>query len=81
MTSEPQHIKENQNGERSDIEHNYRRKHDYKSNRENKKSNNNNKEKQSKQDNLPTDTINKNAYILGENIVKHVERWRNFKKY
>ena len=36
VSSEP-HLKENQNGERSDAEHNDRRKHDYKSNRENKK--------------------------------------------
>ena len=37
MTSEPQHIKENQNSERNDTEHNDRRKHDYKPNRKNKK--------------------------------------------
>ena len=77
VTSEPQHIKENQNSERSDTEHNDRRKHDYKSNRENKKSDDNNKEKKkSKQDNLPTDTNNKNVYILGDSIVKHVEGWK-----
>ena len=77
MTSEPQHIKKNQNGERSDTEHNDRRKHDYKSNRENKKSDDNNKEKKkSKQDNLPTDTNNENVYILGDSIVKHVEGWK-----
>ena len=45
VTSEPQDIKENQNGERSDTEHNDRRKHDYKSNRENKKNDDKNKEK------------------------------------
>ena len=44
VASEPQHIRENQNDERSDTEHD-RRKHDYKSNRENKKSDDNNKEK------------------------------------
>ena len=32
-TSVAQYIKENQNGERSDTEHNDRRNHDYKSNR------------------------------------------------
>ena len=37
VTSETKHIKENQNGERNDTEYNDRRKHDYKSNRENKK--------------------------------------------
>ena len=74
VKSEPQDIKENQNGERSDTEHNGRRKHDYKSNRENKKNNDNNKEKEkSKQDNLPTDTNKKNVYILGDSIVKYVE--------
>ena len=74
MTKEPQHIRENQNGERKDTEHNNRRKHDYKSNRENEKGDDNNKEKKkSKQDNLPTDTNNKNIYILGDCIVKHVE--------
>ena len=77
MTSEPQHLRENQNGERSNTEHNDRRKHDYKSNRENKKSDDNNKEKKkSKQDNLPTDTNNENVYILGDSIVKHVEGWK-----
>ena len=45
MTKEPQHIRENQNGERRDTEHNNRRKHDYKSNRENEKGDDNNKEK------------------------------------
>ena len=55
VTSKPQHIRENQNGERSNTEHNERRKHVYKSNRENKKSDDKNKEKKkSKQDNLPT---------------------------
>ena len=55
VTSKPQHIRENQNGERSNTEHNKRRKHVYKSNRENKKSDDKNKEKKkSKQDNLPT---------------------------
>ena len=77
VTSEPQHIRENQNGERSDTEHNDRRKHDYKSNRENKKRDDNNKEKKkSNQDNLPTDTNKKNVYILGDSIVKHVEGWK-----
>ena len=52
-----------QNGERSDTEHNDRRKHDYKSNRENKKSDGNNKEKKkSKQDNFPTDINNKKTF-------------------
>ena len=45
VTSEPEHIRENQNSERSDTEHNDRRKHDYKSNRENKKGDDNKKEK------------------------------------
>ena len=44
VTSEPQHIRENQNGEKCDTEHNDRRKHDYISNKENKKSDDNNKE-------------------------------------
>ena len=44
VKSESQHIKGNQNGERSNTEHNDRRKHDYKLNRENKKSDDNNKE-------------------------------------
>ena len=74
VTKEPQHIRENQNGERKDTEHNNRRKHDYKSNRENEKGDDNNKEKKkSKQDNLPTDANNKNIYILGDWTVKHVE--------
>ena len=55
VTSEPQHIRESQNGERSD-KHNGRWKHDYKSNRE---KNNHNKKRKSKQDILPTDTNNK----------------------
>ena len=38
VASEPQHIRENQTGERNDTENNDRRKHDYKWNRENKKS-------------------------------------------
>ena len=60
VISEPQHIKENQNSERSDTEHNDRWKHDYKSNGENKKSDDNSKEKKkSKQDNSPTDTSKK----------------------
>ena len=87
VTSKPQHIRENQNGERSDNEHD-RRKHDRtveikkpnsenKSNSENKKSDDNNKEKKkSKQDSLPTDKNNKNFYILGDSIVKHVEGWK-----
>ena len=45
MTSEPQHVRENQNGETNDTEHNDRRKHDYKPSRENIKSDDNNKEK------------------------------------
>ena len=45
VTSEPQHIRENQNGETSDTEYNDRRKHDYKLNWKNKKSDDNNKEK------------------------------------
>ena len=48
----------------------------YISGRENKKSDDNNKEKKSKQDNLPTYTNNKNVYILGDSIVKHVEGWK-----
>ena len=49
----------------------------YKSNRGNKKSDHNNKEKKKlKQDNLPTDTNNKNVYILGDSIAKHVEEWK-----
>ena len=73
-TSEPQ---QNQNGERSDTEDSDRRKHDYKSNRENKNSDDNNKEKKkSKYDNLTTDTNNKNVYILGDSIVRHVEGWK-----
>ena len=76
-TSDPQHMWENQNGERSDTELNDRRKHDYKSNTENKKSDDNNKEKKkSKRDNSPTDTNNKNIYILGDSVVKHVEGWK-----
>ena len=43
VTSEPQHIRETQNSERSDTEHNDPRKCDYKSNGENKKSDDNNK--------------------------------------
>ena len=55
VKNEPQHIRENQNGETSNTEHYDRRKHDYKPNRENKKSDDNNKEKKkSKQHNLPT---------------------------
>ena len=46
VTSEPEHIRENQYSERSDTEHNDRRKHDYKSNRENKKGDDNKKEKE-----------------------------------
>ena len=77
MTSEPQDIRENQNGERSDTEHNDRWKHDYKSNRKNKKNDDNSKEKKKpKQDNLSTDTNNKNVYILGDSIVKYVEGWK-----
>ena len=45
MTSEPQHIRENQNGETSDTAHSDRRKHDYKPNRENKKSDDNDNKK------------------------------------
>ena len=45
VTSEPQHIRENQYDERSDTEYNDRRTHDYKLNSENKKSDDNNKEK------------------------------------
>ena len=67
MTSEPQHIRENQNGERSDTEHNDLREHDYKSNRENKNAMITTKKKR-------TDTDNKNVYFLG--IVKHVEGWK-----
>ena len=37
VTNEPQHIRENQNGETSDTELYDRRRHDYKPNRENKK--------------------------------------------
>ena len=37
VSSEPEHTRENQNGETSDTEHNDRRKHDYKPNRESKK--------------------------------------------
>ena len=59
-----------QNGDRSDTEHNNRRKHDYKSNRENKKSDDNNKEKKkSKQDNFPIDTNNKNKTFTSWVIV------------
>ena len=77
MTSEPQHIRENQNGETSDTAHSDRRKHDYKPNRENKKSDDNDtQKKKSKQDNLPTGTNNKNVYILGDSRVKHVEGWK-----
>ena len=73
MTSEPQDIRENQNGERSDTEHNDRWKHD----RKNKKNDDNSKEKKKpKQDNLSTDTNNKNVYILGDSIVKYVEGWK-----
>ena len=36
---------------------------------------NNKEKKKSKQDNLPTDTNNKNVYILGDSIAKHVEGW------
>ena len=36
-----------------------------------------NKEKKKfKQNNLLIDTNNKNVYILGDSIVKHVERWK-----
>ena len=74
VTSEPQHIREKQNGQRSNTEHNDRRKHDYKLDNENRKSVDNNKEKKkSKQDNLPTDRNNKNFNILGDSIVKLVE--------
>ena len=42
-----------------------------------KKNDDNSKEKKkSKQDNLPADTNNKNVYILGHSIVKHVEGWK-----
>ena len=57
VTSEPQHIRESQNGERSNAEHNSRWKHDYKSNREKKTIIT--KKKKSKQDILPTDANNK----------------------
>ena len=76
VTNEPQHIRENQNGETSNTEHYDRQEHDYKSSRENKKSDDNKKEKKkSKQDNLPTGT-NNNVYILSDSIVKHVEGWK-----
>ena len=45
----------------------------YISGRENKKSDDNKEKKKSKQDNLPTHTNNKNVYILGDSIVKHVK--------
>ena len=45
VTSEPQHVRENQNGETNDTEHNDRRKNDYKPSRKNIKSDDNNKEK------------------------------------
>ena len=73
VTSEPQHVRENQNGETNDTEHNDRRKHDYKPSRENIKSDYNNKEKKFKEDNLRTSINNKNSYILGDSIVKHVK--------
>ena len=77
MTSEPQHIRENQYGERRDTKHNDGREYDCKSNKEDKKSDDNNKEKKkSKQDNLPTDIKNKNIYIMGDSIVEHVEGWK-----
>ena len=60
VTNEPQHIKENQNGETSDAEQYDRQKHDYKPNIQYKKSDDNNKEKkQSKQENLPKGKNNK----------------------
>ena len=73
MTNEPQHVGENQNSETKDTEQNDRRKHNYKPSRENKKSDNNNKEKKSKEDNLRTGTNNKNNYIMGHSLVKHVK--------
>ena len=45
VTSEPQHVRKNQNGETNDTEHNDRRKNDYKPSRKNIKSDDNNKEK------------------------------------
>ena len=44
VTNEPQHIRENQNGETSNTEHYDRQKHDCKPSRENKKSDDNKKE-------------------------------------
>ena len=44
---------------------------------ENEKSDdNNNEKKKSKQDNLSTDANNKNVYILGDSMVKHLEGWK-----
>ena len=37
---------------------------------------NNKEKKKSKQDNSPTYTNNKNVYILGNSIIKHMERWK-----
>ena len=73
VTSEPQHIRENQNCETSDTDNNDRRKRHYKPNNENKKGDDNNKEKKkSKQDNSPTSTNNKKGY----RIVKPMQGWQ-----
>ena len=45
VTSEPQYVRESQNGETNNTEHNDRQKHDYKPSRKNRKSDYNNKEK------------------------------------
>ena len=66
MTSEPQNIRENQNGETSDTAHSDRRKHDYKPNRENKKSDDN--------DNKKKRNRNKITYQLAQ-IIKTFTSW------
>ena len=44
--------------------------------RNEKNGSNKEKNKSSEKDSLPTDKSNKNIYILGDSMVKHLERWK-----